>query len=155
MAIIAECPHCYTRVGLTQSGICPACGKNVKDRAGINPDLARLELGPRDLLPDNCFHCDQPTRRRVVIEQSLVRNREALFGFTLALGLVMNPLKALVRLLDDSKATRLSVVVNLPQCDRCSLRFYPEPDNVDFDREVFFFIVHKGFRDKVRQLNGG
>ncbi len=155
MATIAECPHCYTRVGLTQSGICPACGKNVNDRAGINPDLARLELRPHDQLPDSCFHCDQPTRRRVVIEQSVVRKREALFGFTMALGLVTHPLSSLVRLFDDTKAPRFTVVVNLPQCERCSLRFNPEPDNVDFDREVFFFIVHKGFRDKVRQLNGG
>lgn len=155
MATIVECPHCYTRVGLSKEGKCPACGKNVTDRVGINSDLTRLEIGANDKLPSSCHRCDLPTERTVTIKRGVVRDREALFAFRIAMSLVLHPLNALAGIFTGPDGNRLSVKIRLPQCERCARRQKPEPDNVDFDRAQFSFIVHKGFRDKVRQLNGG
>lgn len=153
MATIAECPHCYTRVGLSKEGKCPACGKNVNDRAGINPDLARLEIRVSDKLPDSCFCCDLPTKRRVKIQQSVARAQQEELHLPPLVPLAIRVLHALTGLFSDWTENRITVRVKLPQCERCARGQKPEPENVDFDRAQFSFIVHKGFKDKVRQLN--
>jgi hypothetical protein len=114
-----------------------------------------MEIRHNDVLPESCYHCDLPTRRKVKITRSTVRNKEALFAFKMAVSIVLHPLHALAGIFTGPGGIHLSVTIRLPQCERCASLLKPEPENVDFDRARLIFIVKKGFREKVRILNGG
>jgi hypothetical protein len=91
----------------------------------------------------------------VKIQQSVVREQREELHLPFFVPLAIRVFHALTGLLSDWIENRITVRIRLPQCERCARKEKPNPDNVDFDRSEFFFIVHKGFAEKVRHMNHG
>ena len=150
--MIAECPHCHSRVFISADGRCPACRKDTLNLDGADPNITRLELRIDDRLPPNCFVCNTATQRttkwRAEIDSEAPR-RWVLFVLSL---LRLNPVAAVVHLLNRSEP-RLEM--NLPQCEVCAGKEKPEASHVDFNNHLATFLVHRAFREQVLSARSG
>lgn len=149
---ILECPHCFTRVAISNSSNCPACGHDVHKPGDRSSNLTKMQIREDLILPAYCHLCDTPTDRKVRIR------RKSGNGFRSSLLVEMCKYfvfivfpKGYVYSESEHAVQRMKILI--PACAACGSRKKVEPTYVDFPRGEFTFIVHRNFRDRVLQLN--
>ena len=147
-----ECPHCHTRVLPLANNICPACRKDISDTRGVDPNLASLVVHQLDSLPHYCYSCNLPTERNVKIMEKVEIGGDSPFAkfLLLVLGILTLRLSILGSRQEGKKS---SVLVSMPQCERCAKSGKPKPNYVDFEKQSMTFIVHRGFRERVYRMH--
>ena len=144
--MFVDCPHCYTRVLPSTSGECPACGGSVDDSEP--PDYVQLELHEGVVIPNVCVDCGDPTTRHVPVSRSRRVGGEPLFA-----RIIVGILRPFSLLSKQVSGQTDDVRVELPQCKRCSAEGKPEPRHIDFQNYRMTFVVHRVFRDALRDAN--
>ncbi|OGO08423.1 MAG: hypothetical protein A3K46_05040 [Chloroflexi bacterium RBG_13_60_9] len=61
---VVSCPHYYFHVLPSKQKIRPSCGKDVNDLSGIDPDRTIMNIPDNISLPDCCFSCGHPAKRK-------------------------------------------------------------------------------------------
>lgn len=145
---IVECPHCYTRVMPSSSGICPACQKNINERPAL-PDMTQELIDTRWRPPAICMICGEPAEEHVDVIFTRVSptqgERIALGG---AFGAVLLLVRALLWLIGRTLKQR--VAFSAPVCCAHRSSQLLKPVEIDWSNGYFTFIVHRIFRDKWR-----
>ncbi len=140
--MIAECPHCHTRVLPKADNICPACRENILDTHDVDPNMVSLSVRESQDLPPYCYRCNSYTERFVQIEGDPEPAWEKIVR---VLGSVLVP--PWKRQTDEGTT---NVFIKLPQCETCAGLEDPTPLYVDYDEQSMTFIVHRGFRERVQ-----
>jgi len=149
--MFVECPHCYNQVLPLANNICPACRKDMSDTRGVNSNLASLVVHEENSLPPYCYSCNSPTKRHVKITEKVdIGGDTPLAKFLLVIMAIVTLRLWIVGWQTEGK--RSIVVISIPQCEQCAQSGKPKPNHVDFQEQSMTFIVHKGFRDRVHQM---
>ena len=149
--MFVECPHCYTSVLPLENNICPACRKDMSDTRSTDPRLASLLVHESSSLPPYCFSCNSPTKRYAMIKEEVTIGGDSPMAKFIVVLIAIISLRLWITRwnIEGKKST---VVVHIPQCEQCARSGKPKPDHVDFEEQSMTFIVHKGFRDRVHQM---
>ncbi len=126
--MLEDCPHCYTRVVPMTDGTCPACRKNVRDLAGVDPDRVTMTVAQGDVLPGVCCACGRETSRFVRVIST--KGDPGLLGLIVAM--LVYCVAVAMSLAFAYKTSRV-IEVHLPQCDSCGAGGPPKPRYVDYD----------------------
>ena len=153
--MFVECPHCHTSVLPLENNICPACRKDMSDTRGVDTRLASLLVRESTKLPPYCYSCNSPTKHYVLIKEKVTIGGDTpLEKFLIVLvGIITLRIWRIKGWKNEGETS--SVVVSIPQCEQCARLGKPKPDHVDFEEQSMTFIVHKGFRDRVHQIQDG
>lgn len=146
---IRECPHCHTRVGFLEDGICPACGRRLSE-GGADPTRTLFTVSQVSSLPPVCIHCGAGATHRVAVSQ---RTRSRFMGclawMGAVLGLCLAPvfrggLIGIIYAGGPRKYPHRQVRVSIPLCHHCQRRHgVPKPHRVDFENETMSFLVNR------------
>lgn len=145
---IQECPHCYCKVLPNSDGQCPACGKNTRDRAGVDPTRSRVRIRQDEPLPAVCMCCGKETEstRRVTCAD------EGDPTDVVARGCLAAALGPLLTVLMTRKRLSRRIVVFVPECRSCMAQGGAELVHVDLDNFELTFIADRGFAAALREL---
>ena len=154
---IKECPHCYTRVGFKEDGVCPACAKNFSDPSADHSKTL-FTISEVSVLPSICVLCGSKTDRKVTISES---NRSRTSGI---LGLVWTFLvyclalvsRGFIHLLDRNESKQKHpyqrVRVSIPLCLACQRRYgCPRPQRVNFEHGTISILVSQTIATDLAQ----
>ncbi len=147
---IRECPHCYTRVGFLDDGVCPACGRRLTDDCA-DPTRTSVTVSQRSSLAPVCIHCGVATHQRAAVSQrTRSRTRSVLTGIGTILGYCLAPILrgGAIGIIyggeDRKRYPHRAVRVSIPLCDRCQRSYgVPKPHRVDFENETMSFLVNR------------
>lgn len=147
--MIAECPHCFTRMIPKADGTCPACQKDTRDMRGTDPTRTSLRVSQGDVLPAICCDCGHETERRVAVCQSSCGEQDQPSGVVQAfIALFISWPMAIYFFLRGIKKTSV-VSIKMPQCKECAQRSTPHPRYVDFPNARMTFVVHKNLKEAI------
>jgi len=146
---IEPCPHCYRKVIPMANDLCPACGKNTKDRTNTDPNKVLVGIRSGQQLPAVCHACGTATRATQKISASL-EPRDGLFsdGLLELFAHSVIPFGFAGKMERAQKTTQVSV--RLPTCKKCNrILGRITPHYIDFDAHRIDLIVHVEFKRAV------
>lgn len=150
--MILECPHCFTTVMPNAAGECPSCRNDVRRAANSDSAKTSLTVGHLVSLPAICCDCGRETMRTVSIRRKISHRREyAPEPNVFVIGLIAGLAGLIVGLLRGGFSTRIgdTVIVRMPQCDRCRSNGSPAPTHVNAEELQMTFIVHRDLKQSV------
>lgn len=132
--MIANCPHCFTRVLLTLDEPCPTCRKVVtQELIDGCVGLITITLDEGTEVPGHCFLCDRPRTKVLKVHvqprsgalsitdvQSKSEERSVASGAVLRFLLGLATGRILVGKFDEDPGMR----VYLPSCEMCESRLH-------------------------------
>jgi hypothetical protein len=146
---IQECPHCYTRVGFKEDGVCPACSKRLSD-GGAEPTRTLLTVGRASSIAAICICCGEDTARRVAVSKGTrSRTKSVLAAIGTVLAVCLAPifrgaLFAVIHAEGRKKYPHQRVRVSIPLCSRCQGNHgVPKPHRVDFENATMSFVISR------------
>ena len=147
---IRECPHCYTRVGFLDDGICPACGRGLSEQ-GADSTKTLVTVSQKTVLASVCTHCGEPTHNHASVSRGTrSRARSVLAGLGTLIAFCLMPifrggaLAVIWRGEDRKKYLHRRIKVRIPLCKGCKRSYgVPNPDRVDFTNETMSFVVDR------------
>ena len=143
---IKECPHCYTRVGFKEDGVCPACNKRLSD-SGADPSKTLFHISEASVLAPICIGCGRSADRwATIVERS--RSRASII-FRLAWSYILafiahGFIHLLRRDTAELKYPYRRIRVSVPLCEGCQLKnAVPKPKRVNFETGTLSFLIDR------------
>jgi hypothetical protein len=127
-------------------GVCPSCGKDTNNRAGVDPTKVLVGIHSGRRLPGLCHWCgNATTNTKRVSAASEPQDTTIASGFGEVLAQFIRPFGIFDRL--ERSAKRVELRLTLPTCKECArhLRLIT-PHYIDFDAHRIDLVVHVEFK---------